>query len=121
MPVILCQQRESSDSLNVSLNAVVRDLPKENPAAKALKHWLNGKKSTSLWTAIFNERVVGFALVSERRLKAIAVHPATRGRGIGRRILTILVENQPSLKLAKGEDNKWIVDCYHNVSTKKGW
>ncbi|TCS43084.1 acetyl-CoA sensor PanZ family protein [Reinekea marinisedimentorum] len=120
MPVILCQQSSSSDSLNNSLQEIVRDLPKKNPATKAVQRWPNSEKPVELWTAVFNERIVGFAFVSGCRLKAVAVHPITRNRGVGRRILSLLIENRPDLKLTKGEDNPWIVDCYHKLLSKKG-
>jgi GNAT superfamily N-acetyltransferase len=120
MPVILSQQHDCSASLVDSLKSIVKDLSAENPAVSGLESWLSGTGLLELWVAVFNERNIGFALISGCYLQAIVVHPVNRNRGVGHRIMDVLITKKPDLQLMDGEQNRWIIDCYHELSSKGG-
>lgn len=46
---------------------------------------------------MFNERMVGFALIEKNQLSLLAVHGATRHRGVGTQMITLLLKKKPHL------------------------
>jgi ribosomal protein S18 acetylase RimI-like enzyme len=64
----------------------------------AWQTYLEQPTSQVLWLAVFNERVVGFSIVSGMQIKAFAVHFATQRRGVGQRMAQLLNEKYESLR-----------------------
>lgn len=117
MPVIISQPNKITHSLKVSLQSVVKDLSSDHTAKSALDSWLNKNKKWDLWVAEFNDRVVGYALIKDNTLKAIAVHPATRDRGVGTRMMSKLADKSAKLSLSHDESNSWVIDCYQKLTS----
>jgi ribosomal protein S18 acetylase RimI-like enzyme len=55
-----------------------------------IEHWQKEESDLELCFAEFNQRNVGFVFLRGNEIKALVVHPATRRRGVGQRIVDIL-------------------------------
>ena len=108
MPVFVNRQMYSSDRLNHQLGEVVADLPTDHHVRCSLNDWIDQKSRHQLWVGVFNGRVVSFALVNQSKLKALAVHHATRQRGVGRRVLSELQRQIPNLILPVEVCDPWL-------------
>ncbi len=97
MPIFLRRATNTIDQNHRSLLRIVQDLSAENRLHEVVSQWHAIPEQYELWLAVFNDRNVGFALMQGNEIKGLAVHGATRKRGIGRRILTLLKQNYPSL------------------------
>lgn len=104
MPISLTQANAERDIDGTALKSVVKDLPPEHGAVVALESWLQSPQRSTMKLAWFNDRIVAFAIIEGEQLQALAVHPATRGRGIARRIMTLLLMEFPSMQLAHHQE-----------------
>ena len=102
MPVTITPVSVQQPDIESTLRRIVSDLPGDHSARKLAQLWLSNPQTMQLWLAMFNERAAGFVLVEQARVKAVAVHPATRARGVGRRCVELLKEHYPALGLACG-------------------
>jgi len=59
--------------------------------SRAWQSWLADPASVELVVARFNERIVAVALLQDEVIVGFAVRAATRGRGVGQRLLTLLL------------------------------
>lgn len=109
MPVTISPATGKQEEILVTLERILSDLPKDHYVCKVTNGWLSKPESMTLWWAVFNDRVVGFVLVEKSMLKAIAVHPATRSRGIGRQLLLLIMQQYSDLVLAS--------DCQQKMKT----
>lgn len=83
-----------------SIQRIIKDASALDPMLADLRRWQDQPSRGELWLAIFNERAVGLALLEGTELKALRVHPATRGRGVGQRMLSLLLSEKPDMKVA---------------------
>ncbi|PTY35884.1 hypothetical protein BGP77_00725 [Saccharospirillum sp. MSK14-1] len=60
----------------------------------AWQRWQDDPASVDLQVARFNERIVAVALVRQGVIVGFAVRAATRGRGVGQRLLTVLMADR---------------------------
>lgn len=100
MPITLTQVDTDREIDAGILTSVVKDLPDSHEAVIELHRWLQSPADGRLYLAWFNERVVGFALLEGRQLRSLAVHPATRRRGVARRMVSLLMTEGQDLFLA---------------------
>ncbi|WP_169579625.1 acetyl-CoA sensor PanZ family protein [Saccharospirillum impatiens] len=56
--------------------------------------WQINRSEVSLYAARFNGRIVGVALVQSGCLLSLGVRGLTRGRGVGRRMVSVLAQQQ---------------------------
>lgn len=71
---------------------------------RAWQRWQADPAAVAILVARFNERIVGAALVQDDVLVGFAVRAATRGRGVGQRLLSLLLldkDYQPAAELNK--------------------
>ncbi len=102
MPVTIQPANEKQEQIENSLAKILKDISADHDVLQTVNEWRQQPDSMSLWWAIFNERKVGFVLVDSKEIKALAVHPATRSRGVGQRMLDLIQIQYPTLKLATG-------------------
>ncbi len=57
----------------------------------AWKDWRAGDNEVGLYAARFNGRIVGAGLVQDDCLLSLGVRALTRGRGVGQRMVSVLV------------------------------
>lgn len=57
--------------------------------------WRAGVNGVGLYVARFNGRIVGAGLVKDDCLLSLGVRALTRGRGVGHRIVSVLLEQRP--------------------------
>ncbi|EAR08966.1 GNAT family N-acetyltransferase [Reinekea blandensis] len=110
MPITLTQVDTDHEIDAGILTSVVKDLPDSHAAVAGLQRWLQSPSDGCLYLAWFNERVVGFALLEGRQLRSLAVHPATRRRGVARRMMSLLMTDGVPLSLSP--------DCQSEVLTR---
>lgn len=100
MPISLTKADTVSAVTAEALRSVIKDLPAEHNLTVALEHWLQSPAGKEMTLAWFNDRIVAFALLEGSQLLALAVHPATRRRGIARRMISLLQADDPSSQFA---------------------
>ena len=101
MPITVTRASGQNDRNHATMLRIIKDLPAQHELHSVLGQWHAKPDKFDLWFAVFNERVVGFTLVKGSDIEAIAVHSATRGRGVGHRMLTLVIQQYgaQSLKL----------------------
>lgn len=100
MPITLVRADAHTDKNLQSIKRIIQDLATENSLYSSVEQWHANPATFDLWFARFNDRNVGFALLKASEIKCFAVHGATRGRGIGRRILKLLADEYSRLSIS---------------------
>jgi ribosomal protein S18 acetylase RimI-like enzyme len=100
VPVTIKPAKEQREEIQNSLASILKDTPLDHSVWRIVQSFLNGQEDLQLWWAVFNDRIVGLIVINSTEIKALAVHPATRSRGIGRRMVALLKERFPALEIA---------------------
>jgi hypothetical protein len=100
VPVTLIRDAHFDDESLVLVQRIVKDQSDTSVLIKTVKLWQASPTHYEFCKAIFNERLVGFALLQGNEIKAFAVHGATRDRGVGGRVLDLLLKQTPQLALS---------------------
>lgn len=114
MPVTMQYFATLTEEYEQSIDRIQADLSESHIAQVEFKNWLQSVGDSDLWLAFFNQRVVGYGLVSCGKLKAVAVHKATRRRGVGTRMVEILACRYPDISIENKAHLSWVkrlLDC----------
>lgn len=90
MPISLTQLAPTDKFDSQALEAIIKDLDADDTIRSSLAQWQNQSLDSSLYIGWFNDRMVALALLEAQQLRALAVHPATRGRGVATRVLELI-------------------------------
>lgn len=103
MPVKLEPVQAPFERYQPIFQRIMKDLPAENEWRKRVEAALQNPSSGQLWLGIFNEKPVSIGVIEDNTLAALVVHPATRGRGVGRQMRLMLARTIPALKDPMGD------------------
>jgi len=108
VPVSLHLETQMDDRIGRSIDRIVKDLDESHSIHQVVMSWRECSEGYDLWLGEFNDRIIAFVLVQGSKIKALAVHGATRNRGVGLRILTLLREQQPDVEVDLDHLSPWI-------------
>ena len=86
----------------------INDLPEHHPVVQATQQWCQASSNYDFYRALFNERIVGYVLLQGNEINALAVHHATRSRGVGQRMLSELKRLNPQVRLPIHCRDEWL-------------
>ncbi len=108
MPVTIRQETTITPEVTHSVKRVLHDIPSTYYGHSVVQQWLDSSTTLELWVAVFNDRIIGFALMSGCEIKAFVVHGATRGRGVGKRMLILLAQKCGSINIQPSSPDTWL-------------
>lgn len=98
MPVTLRQINAQEERFLIGCQRVVQsNIEVPMLAEQWQEYWLS-PQSFELWIGIFNDQVVGIALVQHGRICLLAVHRATQRRGVATRMIDLLCKEYSALQ-----------------------
>lgn len=100
MPVSLHRLTTMGTSDQRAIERVLIEVPAEDSVRVLLPKCFVADEPYQLFLGLFNDRVVGVVLLENSTIEAFHVHPATRNRGVGRRMMALLAQQVSNLELA---------------------
>lgn len=83
---------------------------------RAWHHWRADPAAIDLVVARFNERIVGAVLLRDGVIVGFAVRAATRGRGVGQRLLALLLaDRNPAVAAEVNRPVREFIERYRPV------
>ena len=99
VPISLVRNVDKTEQSLSSLKRISSGIVPLDGILSLVEHWQKEENELELCFAEFNQRNVGFVFLQGNEIKALVVHPATRRRGVGQRIVDILTSEIGQLTL----------------------
>jgi hypothetical protein len=109
VPVYLHRISQVEDHHQAAARRVIKDLPAGHRATEATQTWLQHPANFTFYSALFNDRMVGFVLLQGNEIKTLVVHNATRKRGVGQRMVAEIRRQLPAIQLPENCTNDWLI------------
>jgi len=110
VPVSLRYVPEITGQVIDAVERIGQDLGPDSRVWATVQRWRLRPSDYDCYLAEFNTRIVAFALLQGNEIKALAVHRATRQRGIGQRLLSLLVAQKAYLEVAGTRLEQWQIE-----------
>jgi ribosomal protein S18 acetylase RimI-like enzyme len=119
VPISLIRNVENTEQTLNSIKRISSGFDSIDGLESTVDSWRHTGSNLELCFAMFNERPVGFVILRGSEIKAFVVHPATRRRGVGRRIIDILSSNFGQIILSTDIESKILQRMLDNKSNFK--
>jgi ribosomal protein S18 acetylase RimI-like enzyme len=99
VPISLIRNVNKTEQSLSSLKRISGGFDSMDGILPLVQQWQNQESELELCFGVFNQRNVGFVFLRGSEIKALVVHPATRRRGVGQRIIDLLTSEIGQLTL----------------------
>lgn len=98
MPVTLRQINATDEHSLIGCRRVVQSNLAVSTLTAQWQQYSQQPDRFELWAGVFNDRIVGFSIIENSQVLALAVHRATQNRGVATRMIELLYKNYSALQ-----------------------
>lgn len=110
MPVSIHRIDRLDNDSERALMRILKDIPADHALSSRFQEWQNSPDNSKVWFAKFNDRFGAAALIRGDEIEAFVVHPATRRRGMAKRMIQLLLRENPGLTIdvTASKEAEWL-------------